>query len=149
MTIMTTKEEKKDEPHTIIATAYLYGHSSQYYTVGFNVSKRKFSAFVNHTLATNPLYEWMSSLIPRTLSTKNIVVDSMRLVTNCETCGNKDALLTDRTEILAIYKSDDETRMMVAVLTPKRGGFSDLLHIYANRLSAIIQDEDEEECQHT
>lgn len=45
-------------------------------------------------------------------------------------------LLTDRTELLAVYPSDGRTT------TKKRGGFEDLLHLYTERMAAILQDEE-------
>lgn len=136
--------KKKDTLSSHTSLLHTYNDTRHNITLsGFNVSKRKFSAFLNHTLATNPLYSgciFNASYI----TTKNIVVDSMETRHELRNLWKQQRLLTDRTEILAIYKSDDQ-RDDVGV-TQKRGGFSDLLHIYADRLSAIIQDEDEEEC---
>jgi hypothetical protein len=50
----------------------------------------------------------------------------------------KDArLLTGRTEILTVYPSD------AALRARKRGSFSDLLHLYTERLIGILRDEQE------
>lgn len=60
-------------------------------------------------------------------------------------------LLTDRTELLAVYQSDkdekekEETSDESQSKKEKRGGFSDLLHLYTSRLVAILGDEQQDE----
>ena len=67
-------------------------------------------------------------------------------------------LITDRTEFLAIYQSDSASTSTSTSgsrtnhpSSPqhsnrrRRGGFADLLHLYTERLQAIIQDEEEED----
>ena len=65
-------------------------------------------------------------------------------------------LLTERTEYLAVYPSDNERlgkgngkqngilNKNASVLT-KRGGFSDLLHLYTQRLLSFLRDEQEDQ----
>jgi hypothetical protein len=69
-------------------------------------------------------------------------------------------LLTDRTEFLAVYQSDQQNLAQVdqqnlaqvngdqsqqkSSNIIRRGGFSDLLHLYTERMHAILQDEDED-----
>jgi Transglutaminase-like superfamily len=75
-------------------------------------------------------------------------------------------LITDRTELLAVYPSDMEQSVStatslqgggnngsvppssspLAAAVRKRGGFADLLQLYTNRVLAILQDE-EEDCR--
>ena len=53
-------------------------------------------------------------------------------------------LLTDRTELLAVYPSDNQEVNNGNSRKAKRGGFADLLHLYTERLIAILRDEQED-----
>eukprot|EP00977_Amphora_coffeiformis_P024823 scaffold17305_cov172-Amphora_coffeaeformis.AAC.5 len=59
-------------------------------------------------------------------------------------------LLTERTEYLAVYPSDQEqgdgknNKSKARVNGSKRGGFSDLLHLYAQRLLSFLRDEQQD-----
>lgn len=60
----------------------------------------------------------------------------------------KRQLLTDRTELLAVYPSDktekDNIDKSKAPAKTRRGGFTDLLFLYTERLLAILRDEHDE-----
>ena len=101
---------------------------------GLNVSKRKFTVWVQHTLEHKN--DFNASLI----TTRHVAVDDSSVRQELRDLWKQRRLLTDRTEVLAVYKSEQNH----SVTTKKRGGFPDLLHIYAERLSAMIEDEDEE-----
>lgn len=67
----------------------------------------------------------------------------------------QERLLTDRTELLAVYPSDQKdnnsdsgnvnansnSAVSISKPVPKRGGFSDHLYLYTERLLAILRDE--------
>lgn len=67
------------------------------------------------------------------------------------TLWKQGQLLTDRTEILSVYPSEKNNNDHRGVngssshhLRKKRGGFSDLLYLYTERIAAILLDEQED-----
>jgi len=131
------QNEEKDSSFAQTLLLHTYQDSIHNISLsGLNVSKRKFSSWVNYTISQqqqNNIFD--SSLI----TTQKIVVNSLETRQELRHLWKQQRLLTDRTEVLAVYKSDS------CASTQKRGGFPDLLHIYADRLSAMIKDEVEEE----
>lgn len=144
--------------------------------VALNTSRRKFLAFLD--------YNNVSSINKQAITTKTLSLPEppARVDQQDESDGGAKALdsgtecvvrkhwrvlwksqrlLTDRTEILAVYKSDklksnsgDEAAAEAAksddvttqgIKKPKRGGFSDLLSLYTHRLVAILSDERRDE----
>jgi hypothetical protein len=130
----TTSPNGEEEPPRVnTAVLHTYHDPIQNVTLcGVNVSKRKFQAWLAHTLEPG---NYNASL----LSTKHGQLDDISVRKELRTLWRQERLLTDRTEVLAIYPSE------VNNAKKKRGGFPDLLHIYAERLFYIIQDELEEE----
>lgn len=153
--------------------------------VALNTSRRKFMAFLqynNVTLPETPLHRSIKSAISTetvslqhpnssTVEDKSNPQYVHNSVANTVECAikknwrdlwNARQLLTDRTELLAVYQSDnskddngaEETKstspnkskqVEESKKLPKRGGFSDLLNLYTNRLVAILKDEESDE----
>ena len=131
-TSTSAEEECQCPPQVNTALLHTYHDPKQNVTLcGLNVSKRKFQAWVNHTVPTC----YNSSLF----STSQVQLDDLHVRHQLRSHWKQQRLLTDRTELLAIYPSESQS------IKKRRGGFPDLLHIYAERLFHIIQDELEEE----
>lgn len=129
----TISDEDEETPQVKKSVLHTYHDPIQNVTLcGVNVSKRKFQSWLAHTLEPD---SYNASL----LSTKHVQLDDITVRQALRTLWRQERLLTDRTEVLAIYPSE------VNGAKKKRGGFPDLLHIYAERLFYIIQDELEEE----
>lgn len=89
-----------------------------------------------------------------TLSQDDIVSQEHTLNDSCNqsqlvreewrTLWKQRQLLTDRTELLAVYPSDDQKVNGDSPRKAKRGGFADLLHLYTERLIAILRDEQDD-----
>jgi hypothetical protein len=124
---------------------------------GLNVPKRKFAAWVNYTLQQQQ-QDVTHCFDPSRIISTEIQVDDETVRNRLRNLWKQRRLLSDRTEVLAVYKSDTTTTTSTSFSNTmekshtnnsqqksKRGGFPDLLHIYAERLSAIIQDEIDED----
>jgi hypothetical protein len=132
-TTTTKGEEETPQVNNTKSVLHTYHDPIQNVTLcGVNVSKRKFQSWLAHTLEPD---NYNASF----LSTKHVQLDDMTVRQALRTLWRQERLLTDRTEVLAIYPSE------VNGARKKPGGFPDLLHIYAERLFYIIQDELEEE----
>ena len=118
---------------------------------GLNISKRRFEAWISYTLGkhANP-----QLIIEKEVENSPTIRKVLRQKWKAR------ALLCDRTELLTIYESDesnsdnamnnnsnkidlDDQVSHVAPLQ-KRGGFRDLLHLYADRFYGILLDQQEE-----
>lgn len=107
---------------------------------GVNMTRRKFCAWVNYTLGLEKK-EFDESCV----STEHVSVDNNGIRNELRKLWLDRRLLCERTEVLAVYQSDSSSSQTSSHDNKKRGGFPDLLHLYAERLAAIIQDEREEE----
>lgn len=110
---------------------------------GVNMTRRKFCAWVNYTLGLEKK-EFDESCV----STEHVSVDNNDIRNELRKLWLDRRLLCERTEVLAVYQSDSSSSSSQTSShdnNKKRGGFPDLLHLYAERLAAIIQDEREEE----
>lgn len=139
------EKETKESPNT----AVLHSYCDPQFNVslsGFNVSKKKFQAWVGYTLQRDRPEGRGATFDPSLVTTAEIRVDNDDVRDRLRGLWRSRRLLSDRTEVLAVYKSDKEScKSDGQESKSKRGGFPDLLHIYAERLSAIIQDEIDEE----
>jgi hypothetical protein len=118
---------------------------------GLGMSKNKFFAWVKYTLSTSDTSDDETFANYELLQTTVIQLNDEELRSDLRTLWKERNLLTKQTEVLAVYKSDaQEDKRKGATIddtkndtndTPKRGGFSDLLVMYAERLAEIIQDE--------
>ena len=129
---------------------------------GLNIPTRKFQAWVEYTLLhmeskqTKQLDIRIHRDIPPCMEinqmvTKKIRLDDIKMREHIRQLWRSRQLISERTEILATYASDskksitkDVTKENESKKGQKRGGFSDLLHTYAERLLAIIKDEQDD-----
>jgi len=135
---------------------------------GLNVPKRKFYAWVDYTLLQ--MTSKRDSTNIQILKNKPPTLTNINEVTTEKICmdNNEDMrshlrkvwrerrLVSERTEMLATYASDRMTNFKTTDRNTKfetssktnngnkRGGFSDLLHTYSDRLIAIIEDEQDD-----
>ncbi|CAB9530358.1 (N-acetyl-beta-glucosaminyl)asparagine amidase [Seminavis robusta] len=127
--------------------------------VGLNTSRRKFVAFLeyNHMTLENPRAQIVTTNV--LLADGNHPSEEGDCRQFWRRLWKERRLITDRTELLAVYQSDADDDLDgtdTATTTEangiasnnsrqqqhkKRGGFRDLLDLYANRLVAILQDE--------
>jgi Transglutaminase-like superfamily len=141
--------------------------------VALNTSRRKFLAFLEYNNVTlpetgKPDIATSSVVLPdSTTSTGNglpgknqdsrhhqPIAEHTQIRHHWRKLWNQRQLITDRTELLAVYHSENEDEQPSltnnsdnpkATHKGKRGGFRDLLDLYANRLVAILQDEQHDE----
>lgn len=159
------KSKKCDSaPGTTTVTIHTYRDPTTNKTwKALNTAKRKFHAYLQYcgvlpSKATAAQIETVQQELV-TASHQSIHGDAARreetdrLRAEWRILWKEGRLLTDRTELLAIYPSDkqQETSTMVQSGTNvnfsskrKRGGFADLLHLYTDRLLAILLDEQED-----
>jgi hypothetical protein len=102
---------------------------------GLNVSRRRFEAWLNYALggrriSRNLIQEGELEITP---DTRERFREKWR----------ERHLLCDRTEVLSVYSSDKHVNGE-STKDSKRGGFDDLLHLYADRFHGILVDEKEE-----
>jgi len=83
-------------------------------------------------------------------------VEQKRLLKEWRMLWERQRLITDRTEFLAVYPSDvvvaatktkhgkNNNNNNNGAVVHKRGGFADLLHLYRERIVAILKDEKED-----
>jgi hypothetical protein len=118
---------------------------------GLNLSTAKFLSWVQYKL--NLTCENSTSLSSFTVR-QNIQFDQPGMREKIRFLWRQGILLSDRTEPLATYVSDTEKQSTDAPVTShpkegdhekapsqKRGGFRDLLSLYADRLASIVHDE--------
>jgi hypothetical protein len=118
---------------------------------GLNLSTTKFLSWVQYKL--NLTCENSTSLSSFTVR-QNIQFDQPGMREKIRFLWKQGILLSDRTEPLATYVSDTERQSTNASVSShpkevdhekapsqKRGGFRDLLSLYADRLASIVHDE--------
>ena len=128
--------------------------------VGLNSSRRKFLAFLDYSNFTGVQQD---SITVKTLTLPEPGKSPDGATSEAECVVRREwralwkerRLITDRTELLAVYQSDKQdegttTAYHGSVTTgtakkSKRGGFADLLNLYAQRLVAILSDERHDE----
>lgn len=139
--------------------------------VALNSSRRKFLAFLDYnnvTLVENQSVATETLSLPEPGTFNNQPKNGAATSEDAAECSIRKEwrelwkarrLLTDRTELLAVYQSDkqdektestppsssDEDNDAQTAKRPKRGGFSDLLNLYTHRLVAILNDEQHDE----
>lgn len=136
-------DTKKSRRRTSTLLSYTDPKSKTTWT-GLNISLRRFEAWLHYTL------EQLDPDEHAALDERRICREELEISTKdregLRDKWNKGHLLCDRTELLTVYQSDKssfngeeprETRS-------KRGGFGDLLHLYADRFYGILQDERED-----
>jgi hypothetical protein len=117
-----------------------------------NTHKTKFYAFLQHrncTLVRSDIITNRISLSDNEEEDEN----NKHLRQEWRVLWKKRQLVTDRTELLAVYPSDKAATAAASTTTTetdnevaqaaklKRGGFADLLYLYTERLASIILDE--------
>lgn len=117
-----------------------------------NTPRDKFQAFLNyHNLRADDHDDKITTLETTTAVPPETAAKRRREWRNL---WKKGQLLTERTEYLAVYPSDDDeeqdddkakprTRTAKSAAT-KRGGFADLLHLYTQRLLSFLRDEQQD-----
>jgi hypothetical protein len=115
-----------------------------------NTHKTKFHAFLQHQNCTVARSDIVTSRI--SLSDNEEEDENKQLRQEWRVLWKKRQLVTDRTELLAVYPSDKAATAAAASTTDtdnkvaqaakhRRGGFADLLYLYTERLLSIIRDE--------
>ena len=116
-----------------------------------NTHKTKFYAFLQHQNCTLSRSDIITNRI--SLSDNEEEDENKQLRQEWRVLWKKRQLVTDRTELLAVYPSDEAATPAAAASTTqtdnkvaqaanlKRGGFADLLYLYTERLVSIISDE--------
>ena len=166
------EEEKPKKPQTFALRSYT-DPVSNLTLLGLNIPKRKFHAWVDHTLLTMHINEIEQKepnvdenikikredppFLDVNLSFKEeIRVDNEETRAFLRQVWRERRLVSERTEILATYASNrtkvvkeaEEAENKVESdknkQPSKRGGFTDLLHTYADRLISIVKDEQED-----
>lgn len=115
--------------------------------VGLNTSRRKFLAFLECNNVAVPAMQQITAstvtLPEQTNGPHN--EDECAIRSQWRELWKSQQLITDRTELLAVYQSDDNIKGVKSDQRRRRGGFRDLLNLYASRLVAILQDERHDE----
>lgn len=129
--------QKKD--HAVLHT---YKHLSPLPLYGLNVSREKFEQWIYHCLPSGARVE------AHDVTSQDVSIRTIRH--ELRTLWRSRRLLCDRTELLTVYQSDtDESKETEGTIddvtvNKKRGGFTDLLHLYAERHIGILEDEIED-----
>ena len=126
------KQKKKRRKSMLLS--YKDPKSKETYS-GLNVSRRRFEAWINYTLGRPAKTE---HILEEEMENSPIVRESLR-----EKWKTRQ-LLCDRTELMTVYDSDKHRGDDADKPKEKRGGFRDLLHLYADRFYGILVDEKEE-----
>jgi hypothetical protein len=127
----------KQTDHAVLHT---YQQRNQESISGLNVAREKFEQWLHHRLPPGTKIEASD------ITTQNVSMEKIR--PDMRDLWKSRRLLCDRTELLTVYQSDikdtaqPETSNLSAPIR-KRGGFADLLHLYAERHIGILQDEAE------
>jgi hypothetical protein len=116
-----------------------------------NTAKNKFHAFLLHQNLNCTVQR--DDIVTQEISLSEDDQSSRELRQEWRDLWKKRQLVTDRTELLAVYPSDKVATAVAASTTAagsdqgadapknKRGGFADLLYLYTERLVSIINDE--------
>ena len=127
---------------------------------GLNVKRNKFYAYVNYALEMRGGSSYSSQIdakesihqFDRSFVTKSSVeIDNDDMRSRLRSLWKESRLITDKTDVLAVYRSD--------LLSPsdrdyinenssfgiKRGGFSDMIAVYTDRMRNIVKEEDNQE----
>eukprot|EP00547_Thalassionema_nitzschioides_P008012 CAMPEP_0194202138 /NCGR_PEP_ID=MMETSP0156-20130528/2244_1 /TAXON_ID=33649 /ORGANISM="Thalassionema nitzschioides, Strain L26-B" /LENGTH=430 /DNA_ID=CAMNT_0038927543 /DNA_START=324 /DNA_END=1616 /DNA_ORIENTATION=- len=145
----TLENDEKNEEHNtklekkvITLLSYQDPNTKEIWN-GLGVSQRRFTAWLNYTLEIVPKECMISSSEITDISPLDR--DHLRRT------WSEGRLICDRTGNLTVYKSDsiangesDNSKCQLKGTKNKRGGFQDLLHLYAERFQGILQDEQEE-----
>ena len=150
-----TNESKKKKTTSTTVKVHSFRHPKTGLTYqAINTPKRKFAAFLQYKGALPS--EKMPNLKDVAITTRKYTWNSKHSSSQEElrhewrTLWKQERLITDRTEFLAVYPSDEKTKSQrvqdesnerLQPASPKRGGFVDLLHLYRERLVAILKDE--------
>jgi Transglutaminase-like superfamily len=133
--------------------SYVHTDGSTY--VALNTPKHKFASFLAYLNLTAGV-----AADKATIQTKRVVYDA-QVRQEWRELWKRRQLLTDRTELLAVYPSDSKPSTDPSVsgsssaasssassgsasdapAAGKRGGFADLLHLYTERFAGILADE--------
>ena len=154
-----TNNHKKDQPKWTRVKVHTYRDPKTKKTwTALNTSRRKFLAFLEYNNATDIRAKNESSKNRITTTTVSLPEPGCEENNNRNAAGYKyrnewralwkaRQLLTDRTELLAVYQSDrgEDSKNLAVPKKTKRGGFADLLNLYTNRLVAILSDEQQDE----
>lgn len=114
-----------------------------------NVPEDKFVAFLQYSNVPIPTTLRLNEKNESSVFQKETILHSDAHVFREEwrQLWRERRLVSDRTELLAVYPSDTTERSNNNVpeenTTHKRGGFTDLVHLYSERLLGILRDEDE------
>jgi Transglutaminase-like superfamily len=125
-----TPATKRDQ-----AILHTYKHCDIDSVSGLNVAKEKFEHWLRHRLPVGTIID------PVDITTQDVSIAAIRQ--DLRNLWKSRRLLCDRTELLTVYQSD----LNMTTTDPpheKRGGFTDLLHLYAERHVGIVQDEIED-----
>mmetsp|Transcript_53 Transcript_53/g.133 ORF Transcript_53/g.133 Transcript_53/m.133 type:complete len:589 (+) Transcript_53:244-2010(+) len=137
------------------ATLHTYSDSEyNIILVGLNTPLRKFHAWANYTIQTSilpdrqqqhPEYKYKT----QSVTTKTVQLDDGKIREELRRLWRSRCLISERTEPLAVYASDgagaasSKHNKDGGDGVEKRGGFADLLTLYADRLAGIVADESE------
>lgn len=102
---------------------------------GLNTAKNKFTAFLQQA--------GVELVWPPLVTTEYVSVHHEGRRHEWRSLWKARRLVTDRTELLAVYPSDHV--QTAGRRRRRRGGFMDLLHLYTERLVAILEDEEQEQ----
>jgi hypothetical protein len=115
----------------------------------------------NHSISHDHTTAWISTAKQqhngRMVTTKHIWLNQTTTRQELRALWRQGRLLSDRTEVLAVYQSDlqkrradvtneeeKEEKTVIDEPPTKRGGFADLLHVYTDRLLGILSDEQDD-----
>ena len=128
------EDKKKKKRRKSMLLTYKDPKSQGTYS-GLNVSRRRFEAWIKYTLGRPAKSEL---IVEEEMENSPTVRESLR-----EKWKTRQ-LLCDRTELMTVYDSDKHQGNDTDKAKQKRGGFRDLLHLYADRFYGILVDEKEE-----
>lgn len=126
------EEDKTKKQRKSTLLSYTNPETKKTYS-GLNVSRRRFEAWLHYTLGQPVATELVSEEgVGTSPHNRELLREKWKA----------RELLVDRTELLTVYNSDKAVNGEEAKM--KRGGFGDLLHLYADRFYGILVDEQEE-----
>jgi hypothetical protein len=155
-TTTTTNTKQQQQQHTTVKIHTFQDFQTGHTWKALNTHKTKFYAFLKHQNCTLTRSDITTNRI--SLSADNEEdeedVNNKQLRQEWRMLWKQRRLVTDRTELLAVYPSDKAATAAAASTTAteadqkvaqaaklKRGGFADLLYLYTERLVSIIRDE--------
>lgn len=145
--------------HTTVKIHTFHDKSTGHTWKALNTHKSKFYAFLKHQNCTSLISKADIVTSRISLSDKEEEDEhchNQQLRQEWRVLWKKRQLVTDRTELLAVYPSDKAATLTAAstdvngsdnekkadvAAKHKRGGFADLLYLYTERLVSIIRDE--------